>query len=217
MPKIKWNLEKVREGFKKFHEEYGRYPTSNEIDDFKHLPSARQIQRSLGGLVSLRKEIGLSVENYSSGEERSKISTDLGKRGKNCEYLVYDFLKGIFKESFVHVERPISICSDMNSEDWGRNRFDFYVYAKPNNFAVDVFGTRDFRCFLKVMNIKEGKYKMTKKMKRGEWLYFVYFSDFNLKDRINLWLSRKRELMPANWKILNFDEFKEEIRSYKSF
>jgi hypothetical protein len=208
MPKVKWTVEKVSEGFKLFFNEYGKYPTANEIDDYEFLPTSRQIQRSFGGLISLRKIIGLPIEDYASGSERSKVAQYLNRRGRSCEYTVLDLLQRNFKEHFIHIERPVNVNFNMNSKD----RFDFYVYANPVNFAIDVFATRDIRCFIKVMNIKEKKYKNV--ATRGDCLYFVYFSSYDLKSKINGWLSRKRASLPDNWKILNFDQFKEELVIY---
>jgi len=211
MFEIKWTLEKIRDGFEKFFEEYKRYPTAYDIDDSKYLPSSRQIQRSFGGLVSLRKKLGLPVENYTTGKERSETASDINKRGRSYEYITYELLRNFFQEIFIHIERPVNINFNMNSKD----RFDFYVYAKPNNFAIDVFGTQDIRHLINTMNLKEKKYE--KSLREGEWLYFVYFSNFNLRDNIDIWLSRRGKTMPTNWKILNWDDLKEEIKKYKSF
>ena len=208
---IKWTLEKVSEGFRRFYEEHDRYPTAHDVDDFEYLPSSRQIQRSFGGLVSLRNQLGLTVENYTKGKERSITSSDINKKGKSYELLTYELLRNNFEDVFIHIERPVNISSNMNSKD----RFDFYVYARPNNFAVDVFGTEDIRNFINIMNIKENKYK--KSLGEGERLYFVYFSNIDLKNKINKWLSRRKKRMPTSWKILSFHELKGVIKKYNAF
>lgn len=204
-----WTLEKTKEGFEKFHEEFGRYPKANEVDDFDYLPSARQIQRNFGGLVLLRKNMGLDIEDYSSGESRSKIATRINKRGVGFEIEVRDYLQEKFKDPFVHIERPVHMSS--------KDRFDFYVYAKPVNFAIDVFGTTDIRCLIKVMNMKEVRYRKINMLKDDEKLYFIYFSEFDLKDRILEWVARKKLKFPENWKLLTFDEFKKEILYFSSY
>ncbi|OHA45886.1 MAG: hypothetical protein A3A80_04405 [Candidatus Terrybacteria bacterium RIFCSPLOWO2_01_FULL_44_24] len=45
-----WDLEKIKQGFDLFYKENGRYPTTFDVDDYKYLPSSRQIQRNFGGL-----------------------------------------------------------------------------------------------------------------------------------------------------------------------
>lgn len=181
-----WTLEKTKEGFEKFYEEFERYPMANEVDDFDYLPSSRQIQRNFGGLVSLRRSLGLSIENYGEGASRSKIATHVNERGVAFEIEVRDYLQEKFNDPFVHIERPVH----MNSKD----RFDFYVYAKPMNFAIDVFGTTDIRCLIKVMNMKEARYRKVNILKENEKLYFIYFSDFDLKNRIGEWMKSKRRI-----------------------
>ena len=204
-----WTLEKVKEGFDKFFKEYGRYPTSNEVDDFDYLPSARQIQRIWGGLVPLRKQLGLSVESYGRGSSRSKMAIGFVARGKKLEIIVRDFLQAKFKEPFVHIERPVHESS--------KDRFDFYVYAKPKNFAIGVFGAGDIRKAIKNINMNENRYVKDNILGVDEMLYFIYFSEYDLKDRLNEWLSRKKKKFSENWKLVTFDEFKKEIGGYGSY
>lgn len=205
MFKEKWTLEKVRFGFDKFYELYSRYPTAYDVDDFDFLPSSRQIQRRFGGLLNLRKELGLKIENYSRGEERSKIALRVNKEGKNCESTVFDLLKLSFDEKFIHIEKPIS--SDY------KNRCDFYVFAKPENFLIDVFSTNDVRNLVKIMNIKEKSYG---KADIKENLYFVYFGEVD-KAKMSQWLLNKRIKIPSNWIIICFNDFKREVLKYSSY
>lgn len=205
----KWTIAKIKDGFDKFFNENNRYPTANEIDDFAYLPSSRQIQRAWGGLVQLRKSLGLPIENYCAGETRSKTAAEINKRGKDFEILVRNYLWEKFSEPFVHIERPLSNSS--------KDRFDFYVYAKPKNFAIDVFATSDIRILIKIMNIKEKKYRKTNILRGDEYLYFIYFSENNLSDAINKWVNRRKGDLPSNWKILDFENFKNEITAYNKY
>ncbi|KKQ51030.1 MAG: hypothetical protein US70_C0024G0002 [Parcubacteria group bacterium GW2011_GWD2_38_11] len=204
-----WTLEKVRDGFEEFHKLFRRYPTAFEIDDFDFLPSSRQIQRIFGGLISLRKQLGHSIENYGSGESRSKIATDINDRGRKLEVIVRDYLQEKFNEPFVHIERPVHMSS--------KDRFDFYVYAKPTNFAIDVFGTIDFRGLTRIMNIKENRYRKVNILKNKERLYFIYFSEYDVHDKIINWRKSKRNRLPTTWRILTFDEFKKEIAGCNNY
>lgn len=209
MPKNIWTIEKIKEGFDKFYNLYGHYPTDYEINDFQYLPTPRQIQRKYGGLVSLRKILGLPISHYGTGKERSGIATESNKRGKQCEIEIYEILKKNFGEKFVHIEKPINIYDT-------KNRYDFYVYAKPENFAIDVLSTEgDIRSLIKIMNIKENKYRT---LDAGNVeLYFIYFGEKIIKERINKWLQRKKAKLPFNWKIIDVDEFKKEIDLFTPF
>jgi len=204
-----WTLEKTKEGFDKFYNEFGRYPTAFEVDDFDFLPSSRQIQRIFGGLISLRNQLGLSIENYSSGKSRSKIATDINARGRKLEIIVRDYLQEKFNEPFVHIERPVHMSS--------KDRFDFYVYAKPENFAIDVFGTVDFRGLTRVMNMKERRYRKVNMLADREKLYFIYFSEIEVRDKIFNWQLSKKNKLPSTWRILTFDEFKKEITDFTNY
>lgn len=208
-----WTLAKVRDGFEKFYKLYNRYPTAYDVDDFDFLPSSRQIQRKFGGLVNLRKELGLNIENYSEGETRSNKVASFNIRGRKYENTIFNLLKEKFDEKFIHIEKPT--IKDLSEKEYNsKDRYDFYVYAKPSNFAVDVFGTEDERGVLKIINIKEKKYK---KADMSEDLYFVYFGNNVNKNKIDRWLDYKGSNFPSNWKILDSDDFKNELLKYSSF
>lgn len=200
-----WTLEKIKRGFDKFYEIHNRYPTAYDVDDFDFLPSSRQIQRKFGGLVNLRKMLGLKVENYGQGKERTKIALRVNKKGKDCEKIILNLLKRNFNEKFIHIERPIN--SDY------KNRCDFYIYAKPDNFIVDVFNASNFRVLVNVMNIKEKSYG---KGDIKENIYFVYFGEIE-KAKICQWLLNKRNKFPIHWNIISFGEFREEITKYAAY
>lgn len=208
-----WTLKKVKEGFEKFYELYNRYPTAYDVDDFEFLPSSRQIQRKFGGLEKLRKELGLKIETYTSGEDRSNKIASFNKRGRECENIVYQILNEIFDEKFIHIEKPTCNNIIMNAYD-NKSRYDFYVYAKPNNFAIDVFGTDDERGVVKNMNIKEKKYG---KLKMKEDIYFVYFGKNVNKNKVATWMYNKKNALPSNWKIMDIDEFKNSLLEYSSY
>lgn len=125
-----WSLEKIRVGFEEFFKEFGRYPTALEIDKFRLLPSARQIQRRFNGLKSLRKSFKLPISDYGSGEARRKIARVVNARGREKEYAFRTILVSHFGEMFVHGQKPFNNY---------KSRVDFFVYAKNYRFGVDVF------------------------------------------------------------------------------
>lgn len=209
----KWTLEKVREGFEKFYKLHNRYPTAYDVDDFDFLPSSRQIQRKFGGLVNLRKELGLKVKNYGQGKERSSLVAGFNTRGRQCENIIYGLLKERFDEKFIHIEKPTCDNIIMDAYD-NKSRYDFYVYAKPSNFAIDVFGTDATRGVINIINMKEKKYR---KINSKENLYFIYFGNNINKDKIKNWMLTRKNKFPANWKIIDSEDFKEELLTYISF
>jgi hypothetical protein len=210
---ITWTLEKIKEGLEKFHNLYNRYPTAYDVDDFEFLPSSRQIQRRFGGLVNLRKILNLAVKNYTKGKSRSLTVTKINIRGKKYENVVFKLLLSRIGEKFIHVEKPIDYENEYNS----KNRFDFYVYAKPNNFAIDVFGASSDRGLINIFNIKEKKYRKVV-MENNEGLYFIYFSENNINaERIRNWINGRHNKLLPNWKIISLNEFKKELSNYTSY
>lgn len=203
----KWDLEKIKEGFEKFQQLNNRYPAAYDVDDCDFLPSSRQIQRAFGGLVNLRKTLNLSVENYTKGAEGTRKAIKINMEGKRCELYVFELLKTRFDERFIHIEKPLDHAY--------KNRYDFYIYSKPNNFAIDVFSTDDARCLVNIMNIKAKKYAKIKN--NNEILYFVCFDNGLDWNKVQNWLSNKKELFPENWKVLSIASFKDELNKYNTF
>jgi hypothetical protein len=214
MSKQRWTLEKISEGFEKFYKLNNRYPVAYDVDDCDFLPSSRQIQRAFGGLINLRKKLGLEVANYSNGKERSDLVSTFNIRGRKYENIVFNILKEYFDEKFIHVEKP-TYKDDIENEYNSKDRYDFYVYAKPNNFAIDVFGTDAARGVVNIMNIKESKYR--KINHSGEKLYFIYFGENIDKDKVRSWILNRKNKFPENWRIIDIIEFGNELKSYKAY
>lgn len=84
--------EQVIEGIKRFIEENGHEPTAQEIDKCDYLPSARQIQRKSGGLQTLRKKMGLSTIDHTSGATRIKKVKEINERSNAYEAKVINDL-----------------------------------------------------------------------------------------------------------------------------
>jgi hypothetical protein len=214
MPKeITWTIEKIKEGFEKFYSIHNRYPTAYDVDDFENLPSSRQIQRSFGGLVNLRKLLNLKVKNYTKGNSRALTVKRINIRGRKYENIVYKLLLNHFDYKFIHIEKPIISSSEYDSKD----RYDFYVYAKPTNFAIDVFVGNDDRGVINIFNIKEKKYRKVD-MNENECLYFLYIvENESYKNKLHSWIYTKIKKIPKNWKILSMSEFTHELKNYSSF
>ncbi|MEI7426161.1 MAG: hypothetical protein WCK16_04550, partial [Candidatus Moraniibacteriota bacterium] len=209
----KWTLEKVKDGFDEFYKLHNRYPTAYDVDDFDSLPSSRQIQRRFGGLEKLRKDLGLEIKNYTSGDDRSGKIVAFNKRGRECENIVYQVLINFFDEKFIHIEKPTCGNAVVSTYD-NKSRYDFYVYAKPSNFAIDVFGTNDTRGIITNMNMKEKKYN---KLSIQEDIYFVYFGNNIDKNKIKTWIINKKNKLPHTWKVVDLDEFKSSLLIYSSY
>ena len=147
-----WKLKEIAAGFEHFYKEHNRYPTATEIDWYPYLPASRSIERSLGGLVNVRKKLKLKgQEDFRSGEHSVKRAKKINKRAHEIEAKIYEFLCKSFQKEFVH--REFFFTDDR------RSRADFFVYDTCNGFCVDVFYPADRRNLTGCLNSKLQKYK----------------------------------------------------------
>jgi hypothetical protein len=165
--KKKWTLEELRVGFEKYREDNGRYPTGPEVNTYEYLPSSRSIERTHGGMVALRKTLGLSgQDDFRTGAHSTARAHMIGTRANATEKKVYDYLCERFGKEFVHREYFFT--------DDARTRADFFVYDNDENFCVDVFYPSDYRNLTNCLNSKQLKYT-PERMK----LYPVIFLQMN--------------------------------------
>lgn len=196
-----FELDEIKEGFDKFYEKNGHYPSSTDLDNCSYLPAAKQIQRRFGGLPELKFKLGIDKENihYGRGKFRSEIAKRSNFIGFNAEKMLGNVLIKHFGEPFVHIEKPIS-----NSK---RTRFDFFVYAKDINFGVDVFYSETKRNAQVNINSKLDNYKEVK-----EPLYFVMANlDINQKLLDEISASKPHKPLPFNIKLITIAKFIELI------
>lgn len=186
-----WKIEDVKEGFERFAKKYGHYPTAREIDNFPLLPTCRSLQRSFGGLIKTRQAIGLSVLDYTTGKYGSDRSRRTNKEAILSEKEVEKYLVSRFGEVCVHDQKQYG----------DKNRVDFFVYAKTN-FGVDVFKTEDALNLINIVNLKMKKY-----LSFTEQMYFVLYGSHLSQKTIDSYISRKKESLPKNIKVLTFDNF----------
>jgi len=205
-----WSKENLLDGFNKFFEENGRYPTAPEIDLYEYLPSSRQIQRMYGGLKNLRKNLGLEICDYGRGANRSKIAFEGNKRGGDGERDMEQILTAHFGEHFVHAEKTLYkyIKPTANLRRDSKCRVDFLVYAKELTFAVDVFYTSTLRNLIGNVNVKSKKY--------NEITLDIYLVNLNENEKITAesirrYLNNKVNKLAPNIKVMNKSEFLEII------
>ncbi len=204
-----WTTEELKSGLLHFHKENGHYPTSTEIDNYQYLPSARTIERSHGGLVELRKKLGLGDEHdYRLGSHSSKRAHTINTRAHKTEDIVYQFLIEKFGKEFVHREYFFT--------DDHRTRADFFVYDEGKGFCVDVFYPNSTRNLTGCLNIKLNKYN---KEYMGFVPYPVIFLQMNESiddDSLNKLLKNKKRQLLSNQYLMGWEAFKEFTKSRKA-
>lgn len=196
MNRAEFTLDAIREGLEKFNKEYGYYPTAEEIDGCPYLPSSRHIQRKFGGLKKVRELLGLSEFDYRRGSRRQVTINKFLQLSIKSEREIREFLDKRYGEICVHEEK---------SYGEGRNRVDFFVYAREN-FAVEVFNTYSLRNLSKNLNSKLHKFNDFPFK-----LYFVVTGGGFSQVSIDALISNKKDLpLSANMKCLIIQEFKKE-------
>lgn len=198
-----WTAEKIREGFEKFYQKKGRYPTVTEIDQTRYLPSSRQIQRKFGGLKNFRKSSGYAINDFGSGKARSEIAGKSGKTGRAGERIVEKILVDHFGEEFVHVEKV-----------WGqtKQRLDFYVYNPKTSFGVEVITAADKSSFTINLNIKIRRY-----LDPDYPLFFVIINHHLTQDLLDVLISRKKLSLPNKSEVVSLERFIEKISTYPRY
>lgn len=198
-----WTIEKIKEGFNKFHIENGRLPTAPEIDQLVYLPSSRQIQRKFGGLEKLRAVLGYKDTNFGKGEYRSQIAYRTNKKGREIELELEKILREKFNDVFVHTERIF---------DDSKNRVDFYVYSPSGNFGIDVFYTDTIKDLQKNINIKIDKY-----LHFPHELYLVVANSKFMQSELDAYSNVKTKKLPPNVSIITIQTLTSQLDTKKAY
>jgi len=199
LKKVQFNLENIKNGLERYNNEFGHYPTAEEMDNCPYLPSARWIQYKYGGLRKLRDSFGFADVDYRTGSRRKDTINEFLRLALISERTIKEFLDKRYGEICVHEEKKYG---------GGRNRVDFFVYAKEN-FAVEVFNTYTLRNLAKNLNIKLHKFSDFPFR-----LYFVITGGAFSQQQLDALVSNKNDLpLLPNMKCLVPDEFIKECNS----
>jgi hypothetical protein len=201
-----WTKEELLAGFQHFKELHGRFPTAHEIDIFPYLPSARSIQRTHGGLVSLRQELlPEDIANYTLGEYRSAKAKTVFANGQSYEAEFYNYLVKHFDPIAVH-EHKVIRPGNVNS--------DFFIYITENvGVIIDIFYAESIRNLINVVNIKLKRYSL---VSSETYLVVVGNPDISTED-IAAKVANRKNSLPRHIHVITELTFKEEtINALKS-
>jgi hypothetical protein len=198
---LPWTFEQIKAGLESFKLLHSRYPTAQEIDSYQYLPSSRSIQRSLGGLESVRTKLGFDLDqlNFTKGTARSTKAKKIYANSVEYEETFYNYLIKIIPEVKVHehkILRPGHVCCD------------FFIYTSDKNgFAIDVFYAKDLFTAKRVINIKLKRY-----VNLNCDVYFVIVGNSNIRQsELDSVASSKKIKLPKNIKITTEEYFKKAI------
>ena len=195
-----WKLEELKAGLEDFFSKYKRYPTASEIDAYPYLPSARSIERSFGGLVTLRNKLGLDTQyDLRTGVYSSNRARKINKRGNMVEKDVYNYLSELFGIEFVH--REYFFLDDK------RTRADFFVYDSSEGFCVDVFYPSDKRNLTGCLNSKIDKYQ-NPYMNQYKTIFLQMNREID-QNTMDILIKNKKKKLPQGLSLMSWDTFKE--------
>lgn len=197
---LAWTREEVIAGISKFIEEKKRFPKGIEFDSFPYLPSIRSIQRAFGGLVNLKKEMGVN-ESYHSGEYRSAIARKINLRGQMDEQAIGIELERRFGEVCVHYQGLAGSRKE---------RLDFVVFHKLGKFGVDTFFPEDVVNLGAIINIKQRKYQRFENP-----IFFVVMNKSISPDQIQDVIRRKDNILQTNIVVLSLGAFMIKLEEFK--
>ncbi|OGI71634.1 hypothetical protein A3B84_00055 [Candidatus Nomurabacteria bacterium RIFCSPHIGHO2_02_FULL_35_13] len=193
-----WEIDKIKEGFKKFFNENNRYPTATEIDECSYLPASRTLQRRFNGVVGLRQALKLDITDFTKGKVRSEKAKNVNKRAYTLEKNIYDFLNKKFGVEFVHREYFFS--------DDHRTRTDFFVYHKHGQFSVDVFYPSNKHNFIGCLNSKMRTYRSDVMMQYP--VIFLQMNENLKREDIDKVLINKKNKLRSDQQVMCYEEFK---------
>lgn len=204
---IPWTLDELRAGLEHFFTEHNRYPTGPEVDAYPYLPSARSIERRFGGLVALRRTLGLKgQDDFRTGAHSAERARKIGQRAHTTEQKVYEFLSERFGQELVHREYFFT--------DDARTRADFFVFDNSGNFCVDVFYASDYRNLTGCLNSKLGKYHSLYMRKYP--VIFLQMNDELGEDQLERLLKGKTKHLDNGQYLMGWERFKEFCKGRKA-
>jgi hypothetical protein len=193
-----WTLDELKSGFEEYYKIHGRYPTATEVDDFDHLPTSRTLQRQFGGIVALRKTLGLEgQDDFRTGEHSTQRALLIGKRANTTEMKTYVYLCERFGKELVHREYFFT--------DDARTRADFFVYDAEGEFCVDVLYPSNRRNLLGCINSKLPKYSAERM--QGYPIIFLQMNPNISQDEIDQTMNAKKIPLHKNQRTMGWEAF----------
>jgi hypothetical protein len=179
----------MKELIQKFKEEHGHYPAAKDFDTCPYLPSARTVQRKYGGLVALKKELGIPDSDHRTGAHRKKMVRLINKRNNEMKATLTKDLQAICNARNIH--HPFAPYDD------SKINIDYLIYHPTKNHAIglELFYPSSRATFFGCLNIKAHKLEAVIGH-TTEFYYVVTNPDITPKE-IRNWLANKKNPVQA--------------------
>lgn len=194
-----WRLEELLAGLENFYAKNNRYPTAPEVDASPYLLSARTIERSFGGLVELRKTLGLDTQtDLREGVHSSKRARTINAQTLKVNKEVSEYLKKRFGGDSVH-------CGYSFFDD-KRTSVNFFIKDELGGFCVEVLYPKDRRNLIGCLNSKLIKYQGPQ-MNQCHVIFLQMNKELaqNLLDSV---VKNKEKKLSTNHHLFSMDMFK---------
>lgn len=187
-----------------FNEQNGYYPTREEFQKCPQRPCAvRTIERSFGGLVKIREELGVDNPDHRTGNIRSVSASNSMKQSIDSENEFYKYLVEKYEKLNVHRWQPYL--------DRVNKRSDYGIYHKNGeHYFIDIFWASTCITAIGCINIKLRKIPK-------ETVEPVYLVCTNSEiDILYLYkkLKNKKNKIPKNIIVLGIDDFKKMAENF---
>ena len=188
-----YHAHKLFNNIKRFHEENNRYPSSRDFNECPHLPSARQIQRRWGGLVALKKQLGIKNTDARKGKERTNMALKINQRNIEIEGALTKKLGETIDRCNIH--HPYSPYDDSHMN------IDYLIFhpTKKEVVGLELFFPSNKESFHGCLNVKRHKEQYIKDVigYSHKFYYVVTNPDITQKE-IDLWVSRRKSPLQAD-------------------
>lgn len=190
-----YSEERFHTDLARLRKELRREPTVLDIDQCEYMPSARTIQRRLGGVVKLRNR------DLRTGKDRADTLMAVRERWEESTSHFDSLLKEKFEEKDIHYERPITVG--------GLKRTDYYIWGFG---SIDIFYPSQFHGLRGCVQHKLKKYKGLKDSRFP--IYFVCLNAEFSQETINKMIANKKQKVPKFIHVLTLAEFQKILNSF---
>lgn len=185
--------EKIKENVNRFYQENNRYPNSKDFIDCPYLPCARQIQRVCGGVVALKKEMGILDTDARRGTQRSGVVKIINSRNNKIESQLTKLLAQSIDRKMIH--HPFAPFDD------SKVNIDYVIFHPTKNTAIgfELFYPSYKESFYGCLGIKHKKKQILERLTDYKTkFYYVVTNPKITQEEIDLWLSTKRTPLNAD-------------------
>jgi hypothetical protein len=183
-----YTIDIIRREFDRFFAINGRWPTTQDMDATPYLPTSKTLQRNFGSVEKIRKQLGLSILNYTKGEVRSQTAHKANMLSVLGEQEMFARLVRRYGRPYVHQESPMNCGNHFF-------RCDFEVFEEGKSlYCMDVFYPGTIRNLAGCVNIKSKKYAQSPE----RTIYLLCMNSELSQAKIDASMAKKKIPLPAN-------------------